>query len=143
MFFRRNINMKYLLLSNSESISEIVNSDISSSNAANNMSTNDIISSYLEKVIHWCQTSGVKLLFGLIALFILFKIINAIAKKIRNKMLKKGRDETITNVMYEIVRKGLKILLFIFLPSFSFRLFALRIISNFSHIYNKKMYFDI
>ena len=105
--------MKYLLLSNSESISEIVNSDISSSNAANNMSTNDIISSFLEKVIHWCQTSGIKLLFGLIALFILFKIINAIAKKIRNKMLKKGRDETITNVMYEIVRKGLKILLFI------------------------------
>lgn len=95
--------MKYLLLTSSEQISEGTTSE----------TTTDFISSFLEKAIDWCQTSGVKLLIGLIALFIIFKIINAIAKRIRNRMLKKGRDETITNVMYEVVRKGLKILLFI------------------------------
>lgn len=69
--------------------------------------------SFYNKVINWCQTSGLRLVIGLIVLFILFKIINYIARKIKKKMLSKHRDETITNVVYEAARKVSKVILFI------------------------------
>lgn len=69
--------------------------------------------SFYNKVINWCQTSGLRLVIGLIVLFILFKIINYIARKIKKKMLAKHRDETITNVVYEAARKVSKVILFI------------------------------
>ena len=37
---------------------------------------------FVNKIIDWCQTSGLKLLIGLVALFIIFKIINFIANKV-------------------------------------------------------------
>lgn len=68
---------------------------------------------FLKKVVDWCQTKGIRLLLGLIALFILFKIVNFVARRIRKKMLNKNRDVTITNVVYEAVRKIAKVILFI------------------------------
>ncbi len=73
---------------------------------------------FLNKVIEWCQTSGLRLLIGLIVLFILFKVINCIAKRVKKRMLAKHRDETITNVVYEVVRKVSKIILFIIFLSY-------------------------
>ena len=68
---------------------------------------------FVNKIIDWCQTSGLKLLIGLVALFIIFKIINFIANKVRKGMLKKNRDATITNVVYQCIRKISKVVVFI------------------------------
>jgi small conductance mechanosensitive channel len=67
----------------------------------------------IEAVVQWCATSGLKLLIGLIVLFIVFKVINSIAKGIRKSMEKRHADETITKVSYSIIRKVLKAAAFI------------------------------
>ena len=64
----------------------------------------------LNQVLSWLSTEGVKLVIGLFVLFILFKIINVISKKFKKRMEKKNKDKTITSVIYQILRKGLKIL---------------------------------
>ena len=64
-------------------------------------------------VVTWLATEGVKLLIGLFVLFIVFKIINVIAKRFKKRMEKKNRDKTITKVGYNVIRKGLKILVFL------------------------------
>ncbi|MCI5746148.1 MAG: hypothetical protein MR270_07715, partial [Erysipelotrichaceae bacterium] len=67
----------------------------------------------ISKILTWCLTSGVKIVIGLIGLFILFKIINFIAKKVKNNLEKRNHDRTITNVIYHAIKKGLKAILFI------------------------------
>ena len=64
----------------------------------------------LNQILSWLSTEGVKLVIGLFVLFILLKIINVISKKFKNRMEKKNKDKTITSVIYQILRKGLKIL---------------------------------
>ena len=64
-------------------------------------------------VVTWLATEGVKLLIGLFVLFIVFKIINVVAKKFKKRMEKKNRDKTITKVGYNVIRKGLKLLVFL------------------------------
>lgn len=73
------------------------------------------IEEIIGKIKHWIFTEGVKLLVGLLVLFIVFKIINVISKKFEKRLNnKKGQlDETITKVSLNIFRKGLKILSFI------------------------------
>ena len=64
----------------------------------------------LNQILSWLSTEGVKLVIGLFVLFILLKIINVISKKFKKRMEKKNKDKTITSVIYQILRKGLKIL---------------------------------
>ena len=64
----------------------------------------------LNQILSWLSTEGVKLVIGLFVLFILFKIINVISNKFKKRMEKKNKDKTITSVIYQILRKGLKIL---------------------------------
>ena len=71
------------------------------------------IGALVNSVINWLTTEGVKLLIGLVVLFIAFKIINVIAKNFKKRMTKKNRDKTITSVIYQIIRKGFKILVFL------------------------------
>lgn len=68
---------------------------------------------FLGKIINWIQTSGLKLIIGLFGLMILFKIVNFIAKVIRRKMQQKERDVTITALVYNLIRKLGKLVLFI------------------------------
>lgn len=68
---------------------------------------------FLGKIINWIQTSGLKLIIGLFGLMILFKIVNFIAKVIRRKMQQKERDVTITSLVYNLIRKLGKLVLFI------------------------------
>ena len=70
-------------------------------------------SAFFQKCIDWIQTSGLKLLIGLIVLFILFSVVNFIAKRVKKGMEKKGRDKTITNVVYKLIKFGLKLVLFV------------------------------
>ncbi len=64
----------------------------------------------LNTILTWLSTEGVKLVIGCIVLFILFKVINFISNRFKKGMEKKNRDKTITMVLYQIIRKGLKIL---------------------------------
>ena len=67
----------------------------------------------LSNIINWIATEGVKLVIGVFGLLIAFYLINFFSKRIRKRMIKKERDKTITSVVYQINRKGLKILVFI------------------------------
>jgi len=67
------------------------------------------------KIKEWIFNDGVRLVIGLIVLYIVFKIINLFVKRIEKKLRqrKKQWDETITKVSLSILKKGLKILAFI------------------------------
>ena len=69
----------------------------------------------LGKVREWIFTEGVKLIIGLFVLYIVFKVINLISRRLEKKLKnkKKPLDETITKVSLNVFRKGLKILSFI------------------------------
>ena len=62
----------------------------------------------IQEVATWLSTEGLKLVFGLIVLFILFKVINAISRRFKKNMEKKNRDKTITVLGYKAIRFGLK-----------------------------------
>ncbi len=64
----------------------------------------------IQEVATWLSTEGLKLLFGLIIVFILCKIINAFARRVKKSIEKKRDDKTMAAVVYKIVRWGLKIL---------------------------------
>lgn len=64
-------------------------------------------------IIQWASTTGVKLILGLIALFILFKLTNKFGRSIKKKMQKKNCDKTITSVIYQVITIGLKVVWFI------------------------------
>ena len=99
--------MLNLLFLSSTATSESI--DPSTSTSETPISVEEIISI----VVNWCMTKGVKLIIGLIVLFILFAIINSLTKSIKKRMLKKHRDETITNVVFRISRIGLKAAVFL------------------------------
>lgn len=62
----------------------------------------------IQEVATWLSTEGLKLIFGLIILFIVCKIINVIAKRFKKQMENKKRDKTITALGYKVIRYGLK-----------------------------------
>lgn len=64
---------------------------------------------WLQTAVNWLCTNGVKLLIGLIVLFICFKITNSIAKRTKKNLEKRGKDKTLTLVVYKCIRYGLKI----------------------------------
>lgn len=68
---------------------------------------------FLGKIFNWIQTSGVKLLIGVVVLFILFAIVNGISKRVKNKIIKKRNDKTIANVAFRLIRYGGKGILFL------------------------------
>ena len=69
----------------------------------------------LNKIKNWIITEGIKLVIGLFVLYIVFKIINIVTRRIEKKLKKRKKplDETITKVLLNVLRKGLKILTFI------------------------------
>lgn len=67
----------------------------------------------VETVVTWLATEGVKLLIGVIVLLVAFWIINLISKSFKKRMTKKNRDKTITSVVYNVMRKGGKFLVFL------------------------------
>ena len=78
--------------------------------AANEEVTKEVFSltELVREIAIWLSTEGLKLIFGLIILFILFKIINGISKRFKKNMEKKNRDKTITVLGYKAIRYGLK-----------------------------------
>ena len=63
----------------------------------------------LNEILAWLSTEGVKLVFGIIVLFIVFKIINRFTRRMVKKAEKKNRDKTLTKVLSRTLRIGLKL----------------------------------
>lgn len=69
--------------------------------------------SFWSTVFNWLTTHGLQLLIGLVVLFVCFIVINIVARVVRNSMIKHNRDKTVTSVVYQLIKKGLKIVLVI------------------------------
>lgn len=101
-------NVLDLLEDVSESSSQI-------SSAAESSTTTTIVDwpSLWSAVLQWATTTGIKVILGLIGLFILFKLTNKLGRSIKKRMLKKNCDKTVTSVVYQVVTIGLKVLWFL------------------------------
>lgn len=71
-----------------------------------------------QNIVHWLLTTGIKIVIGLIVLFVLFKIVNAFSKSIKNKMELKQCDKTVTSLVFSFTRIGLKLLFLILFVSY-------------------------
>ena len=63
-----------------------------------------------QAIISWASTTGIKIIIGLILLFILIKITNKFANRVRKNMVKHDVDKTITSVVYQCISIGFKII---------------------------------
>ena len=72
----------------------------------------------LTTVINWATTAGIKLLVALILLFISFKLINFLARRIEKAAEKKHADKTISRTAAYVVRIGLKIVVLVCLVGY-------------------------
>jgi len=64
----------------------------------------------LNTIVTWLTTEGLKIVFGLIILFVVFKLINGISRRIEKNIRKKDVDITISTVAISTIRKVCKIL---------------------------------
>ncbi|MDE5545944.1 MAG: mechanosensitive ion channel family protein [Anaeroplasmataceae bacterium] len=60
-------------------------------------------------LLNWCTTTGIKLIIGLILLFIVFKITNILTKKLYKRLQKKHADETLSRVGTQVIRIVIKV----------------------------------
>ena len=67
----------------------------------------------LQTVASWLMQNGIKLIIGLIVLFIAFKVVNFIAKRLQRRLDKKNVDKTIANVTVKASKLVLKIMVFL------------------------------
>ena len=81
-------------------------------------SFSEILNGILNTVIGWATNTGIKILIALIILFISFKIINAIARKIEKNGNKDKYDKTIMKTLAYIFKLGLKIVVAICLVGY-------------------------
>ncbi|MBE6017805.1 MAG: mechanosensitive ion channel family protein [Lachnospiraceae bacterium] len=66
---------------------------------------------FLNTVINWATTAGVKILIALIIMFIAFKVINFVVKKVSKKFENEEKyDKTLVRTFSYVARIGLKIL---------------------------------
>lgn len=66
---------------------------------------------FIDTVVNWATTSGIKLLIAIIILIIAFKIINVVVDKLLKKLLSKGKvDETLAKTLGYAGKIALKIL---------------------------------
>ena len=63
----------------------------------------------LETILNWCTSTGIKLIIGLLFLFIIFKITNMLTKKLYRHLQKKQADETLSRVGTQAIRIVLKL----------------------------------
>ena len=69
----------------------------------------EILDKVIKYVVDWCVTDGIRLVIAFFILLILLKISNSIAKKVRNRMVKRNADKTLTQVIPNIIKIGLKL----------------------------------
>ena len=64
----------------------------------------------LNNVVNWIATEGVKIIVGFVALYIGFKIINIVCRRIEKGFRKKEVDITIATAIVSTLRKVFKVL---------------------------------
>ena len=65
----------------------------------------------INSVVNWATTSGIKLLIAIVILFVSFKLINLIARRIEKKGNKDKYDKTIMKTLAYVFKLGLKIVI--------------------------------
>lgn len=66
--------------------------------------------SVLTSIFNWCKTTGLRIVIGLVILFLLFKITNLFSNAIKKKLVKKNADKTVIYIVNHVIRKSLKVL---------------------------------
>ena len=67
----------------------------------------------LQTVGNWVTTEGLKLVLVLLVLFILCKVINFFCKKLDKRLEKKNFDLTLRHVLVPVIRRSLKVLIWV------------------------------
>ena len=62
-----------------------------------------------DTLLQWATNTGVKIIISLVIMFISFKIINVVAKKIVKRGGKKHSDKTIFQTLAYVLKIGLKL----------------------------------
>lgn len=88
------------------------------SNLQTEINFDEFLSGLWDSIFNWMKTTGLKLVIGLVLLFIIFKLINFICSRIRKSLNKHHVDKTIEVVVLNLVRKGLKIIVFLMFVGF-------------------------
>ena len=73
------------------------------------MDLTETLQALLAKLIDWATTAGVRLVIALVILFISFKVINAVARKIEKQGEKGKMDKTIAKTLAYVMKIALKI----------------------------------
>ena len=73
------------------------------------MDLTETLQALLAKLIDWATTAGVRLVIALVILFISFKVINAVARKIEKQGEKGKLDKTIAKTLAYVMKIALKI----------------------------------
>ena len=61
----------------------------------------------LQQIVNWLTTEGLRILLGLIVLFILFKVINIVCRKITKSLNKRNMDKALSGVVLTTSGKAL------------------------------------
>lgn len=73
-------------------------------------SANETLGMIVDKVLNWCLDSGLKIIIALVLLFVSFKLINFIARRILKKLKDNEKlDKTLIKTLTNIGKIGLKI----------------------------------
>ena len=82
------------------------------------MDWKEIFNNVVSTVINWASTAGIRLLLALIILFVSFKIINAIARRIERSGDKGKLDKTLAKTFAYIFKLALKIVVVVCMVGF-------------------------
>lgn len=64
----------------------------------------------LDTIVNWATSTGVRIIIALILLFISFRLITAITRRIEKRLIAKGKaDKTLTTTLFYIIRIVLKV----------------------------------
>ena len=82
------------------------------------MDWKEIFNNVVSTVINWASTAGIRLLLALIILFVSFKVINAIARRIERSGEKGKLDKTLAKTFAYIFKLALKIVIVVCMVGF-------------------------
>ncbi|MBO7195819.1 MAG: mechanosensitive ion channel [Clostridia bacterium] len=86
---------------------------------ASTESSSDKWSVVIDTIVSWCFNTGIKIIISLLILFISFRIINATARKIQNRLNKSEKaDKTLVKTLSYIGKTGAKIIVVICLVGY-------------------------
>ncbi len=82
------------------------------------MDWKETLSNVLNSIINWATTSGVKLIIALVLMFISFKVINAVARRIQKRGENGKVDKTISRTLAYVLKISLKVIITICLVGY-------------------------